>query len=80
MSRKKKVSYYIETIEKDDYVKYTGCSKEQVRWGNNDTPYMLIVGRTYTISWVEVHSQHTKVSIKGVDDNMKFNSVHFCHV
>lgn len=63
-----------------DRVKYLGYTKEQVRWGNNDTPYMLIVGRTYTISWVEVHSQHTKVSIKGVDNNMKFNSVHFCHV
>ena len=43
MSRKKKVSYYIETIEKDDYVKYTGCSKSQVRWGNNDDPEPFLV-------------------------------------
>lgn len=49
---------------------------EQVNWGNNDVPYMLIRGRIYTIDAVEVHRQHTKVKIKGVEGN--FNSVHFC--
>ena len=60
-----------------DTVTFNGWCKEQVRWGNNDTPYMLIVGRQYTITGVEPHRSHTKVTIKGVDSSMKFNSVHF---
>ena len=58
-----------------DTVTYNGWIEEQVRWGNNDTPSMLIVGRQYTIDYVEQHSQHTKVGIKGVIG--RFNSVHF---
>jgi len=60
-----------------DKVLYIGCSKEQINWGNNDTPYMLILGREYIISNVKVHSQHTKVQIQGVDENFWFNSVCF---
>ena len=63
--------------EVGDKVTYNGWTKEQVRWGNNDTPYMLIVGRDYTITAVERHRSHTKVCIKGVDESLKFNSVHF---
>ena len=63
--------------EVNDKVIFNGWTKEQVRWGSNDTPYMLIIGRTYTITDVEVHKYHTKVCIKGVDGNLKFNSVHF---
>ena len=63
--------------EVGDTVTYNGWSKEQVRWGNNDTPYMLIIGRQYTITAVEPHRSHTKVCIKGVDQSLKFNSVHF---
>jgi hypothetical protein len=61
----------------DDIVLYAGCSKEQINWGNNDTPYMLIIGEKYTISNVVVHKQHTKVQIKGVDETLWFNSVCF---
>jgi len=60
-----------------DIVLYAGCSKEQINWGNNDTPYMLIIGEKYTISNVVVHKQHTKVQIKGVDETLWFNSVCF---
>ena len=58
-----------------DNVRFLGWTKEQVNWGNNDIPYMLIRDRVYTISDVDIHSQHTKVQIKGVLG--KFNSVHF---
>ena len=64
------------SIRIGDNVVYNGYTKEQVAWGNNDTPYMLILGRVYTIDGVDVHKHHTKVSIKGVH-NMWFNSVHF---
>ena len=58
-----------------DNVRFLGWTKEQVNWGNNDTPYMLIRDRVYTITDVDIRSQHTKVQIKGVLG--KFNSVHF---
>lgn len=58
-----------------DKVKFIGCSKEQIAWGSNDSPHMLVVGEKYTIEMVEVHSQHTKISLKGVIG--KFNSVCF---
>ena len=60
-----------------DVVRFIGWTEEQVKWGNNDTPYMLIVDKTYVIESVETHSYHTKVTIQGVDSKMKFNSVHF---
>ena len=63
--------------EVGDTVTYNGFKQEQVKWGNNDTPYMLIVGRQYTITAVETHKQHTKVGIKGVEESLRFNSVHF---
>ena len=64
------------SIRIGDNVVYNGYTKEQVAWGNNDTPYMLILGRIYTIDGVDEHKQQTKVSIKGVH-NMWFNLVHF---
>lgn len=57
-----------------DHVQFIGCTKEQQLWGNNDFP-PCIVGRFYTVTDVEVHSQHTKVSLKGMVG--KFNSVCF---
>lgn len=63
--------------EVGDTVTYNGFKEEQVKWGNNDTPYMLIVGRQYTITAVEKHRHHTKVGIKGVEESLRFNSVHF---
>ena len=58
-----------------DRVKFIGCDKDQIAWGNNDDPYMLILDRIYTVEYVEVHSQHTKISLKGIIG--KFNSVCF---
>ena len=63
--------------EVGDRVRYNGYSLEQVKWGNNDVPYMLIVNRLYTITKVERHRSHTKVAVKGVDESLRFNSVHF---
>ena len=65
----------MESIRVGDNVRYLGWTKEQVAWGNNDTPYMLIRDRIYVITDVDVHRQHTKVQLKGILG--KFNSVHF---
>ena len=60
-------------------VKFIGCSKEQIQWGNNDDPSSILdVGKTYTISKIEVHTQHTKISVQGVIG--RFNSVCFASV
>jgi len=51
-------------MEKNNVVEYTGCSQEQIRWGNNDDPTLsLVVGKEYTIEKVDVHSQHTKIKL-----------------
>tara|TARA_B100001142_G_C14006888_1_gene528825 strand:+ start:271 stop:492 length:222 start_codon:yes stop_codon:yes gene_type:complete len=62
------------TLHANDKVKFLGCTVEQQRWGNNDFP-PCIVGRIYTVTAVEVRSQHTKVSLEGIVG--KFNSVSF---
>lgn len=62
------------TLQPNDKVRFLGCTIEQQQWGNNDFP-PCIVGRIYTVTDVEVHSQHTKVSLKGMVG--KFNSVCF---
>jgi len=59
-----------------DIVRFLGCSSEQIRWGSNDDPTgILIVGDKYFVEKVNVHSQHTKVELRGVKG--KFNSVCF---
>ena len=51
-------------MKKNDTVEYTGCSDEQVKWGNNDDPRsLLIVGKEYRIEKVDVHKQHTKIKL-----------------
>ena len=51
-------------MEKNNIVEYIGCSKEQIRWGNNNDPTLsLVVGKDYTIEKVDVHSQHTKIKL-----------------
>ena len=51
-------------MKKNDTVEYTGCSDEQVKWGNNDDPRsFLIVGKHYEIEKVDVRSQHTKIKL-----------------
>ena len=64
-------------IEPGDVVEYIGCSKEQIRWGNNDDPdqSFLIVGREYIVDGVEVRSQHTKLTV--LNKSGRFNSVCF---
>jgi len=59
-----------------DSVKFIGCSKEQIAWGNNDDPNTtLVINKVYKISKVDIHSQHTKISLEGILG--KFNSVCF---
>ena len=59
-----------------DVVEYIGCSEEQIRWRNNDDPRsFLIVGKEYTIEYVEVHSYHTKIKLQHIMG--MFNSVCF---
>ena len=53
-------------MKKNDTVKYIGCTKEQILWGNNDDPRnLLFIGEKYMIEKVDVHSQHTKVKLYG---------------
>ncbi len=57
-------------------VKYIGCTQDQINWGNNDDPRgILIEGYKYYVEKVEVHSQHTKLHLRGI--RAKFNSVCF---
>lgn len=66
----------IPRIHDGDRVKYIGCCKEQVKWGNNDNPDDILErGESYTVERTEVHTAHTKISIKGY--NGKFNSICF---
>lgn len=66
----------MEGLRKGDKVKFLGCSEEQINWGNNDNPNkLLFVGDKYIVEKVEVHSQHTKLTLRGVSG--KFNSVCF---
>jgi len=59
-----------------DSVKFVGCSKEQIAWGNNDDPNTtLVINKVYTVSEVNIHSQHTKISLNGIVG--RFNSVCF---
>jgi hypothetical protein len=59
-----------------DHVRFLGCSNEQINWGTNDNPNkILFVGDIYYVEHVYVHSQHTKIELRGVWG--KFNSVCF---
>ena len=63
-------------IKVGDQVKFIGCTKEQIQWGNNDDPNSsLCLGHFYYVGCVEIHSQHTKLELKGI--NGRFNSVCF---
>ena len=66
----------MDRIRAGDTVKFIGCSSEQVAWGNNDDPNgMLFLGDKFHVEHVHVHSQHTKIELRGVRG--KFNSVCF---
>lgn len=59
-----------------DRVKFIGCSKDQINWGNNDDPNLeLQINEVYEVENVEVHSQHTKLTLVGISG--RFNSVCF---
>ena len=69
----------MENFKHGDKAIYIGCTQEQINWGNNDDPNkILIEGAVYYIEKVEVHSQHTKLTLRGVYG--KFNSVCFSKV
>lgn len=58
-------------------VDFLGAVQAQVDWGANDDPRPhLNEGQMYEISYVEVHSWHTKISLIGFD-GLKFNSASF---
>jgi len=66
----------MEGLRKGDKVKFLGCSPEHINWGSNDDPNkLLFVGDKYIIEKVEIHSQHTKLTFRGVSG--RFNSVCF---
>ncbi len=66
----------IPKIHDDDKVKYIGYCRDQVKWGNNDNPDdVLARGQEYIVEQTEVHTAHTKISIKGYKG--KFNSICF---
>lgn len=63
-------------FKKNDKVVYIGCSQEQISWGSNDDPRLILIeGNEYEIGIVDVHSQHTKLTLKGISG--RFNSVCF---
>ena len=58
-------------------VKYIGASDQQVSWGANDDPRKYLTeGDVYEVSYVEIHTWHTKISLKGYE-TLRFNSVSF---
>jgi hypothetical protein len=69
----------VENFNLNDRVIYLGCTDEQVNWGNNDDPRKILVeGAVYYIKDVEVHSQHTKLTLHNICG--KFNSVCFSKI
>jgi hypothetical protein len=72
----RKVNYPIRKIREGDYVKFSGCTREQINWGNNTDPNELLIhGGIYFVEQVIVKSSHTKLILRGVEG--KFNSVCF---
>jgi hypothetical protein len=66
----------MENFRAGDKVIYLGCTEDQTNWASNDDPTkVLIKGYTYYIEKVEVHSWHTKLTLRNVRG--KFNSVCF---
>ena len=62
-------------IRVGDEVTFVGGTKEQRNWGGCDPAYHLNEGVTYTVTNVEVKSQHTRIELKGLQGC--FNSVLF---
>lgn len=63
-----------------DKVIFLGSTDTQMQWGNHDDAMRyLTVNEAYTITRIEVHSWHTKLFLKGIE-NRCFNSVCFKEV
>lgn len=62
-------------IRVNDTVKFIGGTKEQRNWGGANPAYHLIVDCKYTVTSVDVRSQHTRIEVKGIQG--AFNSVLF---
>lgn len=62
-------------IRVGDEVTFVGGTKEQRNWGGCDPAHHLNEGVTYTVTNVEVKSQHTRIELKGLQGC--FNSVLF---
>jgi hypothetical protein len=74
----KKIRYStsFENIRVGDFVKFIGCTREQINWGNNSDPEnLLMVNGVYYVQDMIVKSSHTKLILRGVEG--KFNSVCF---
>tara|TARA_R110002012_G_scaffold169336_2_gene333226 strand:- start:514 stop:795 length:282 start_codon:yes stop_codon:yes gene_type:complete len=71
---------YTPQFKPGDVVEFTGQTKEQRLWGNNDDAYAsdLIVGRHYVVDGVFPHHWHTKLSLRHTTGS--FNSVCFALV
>ena len=67
---RKKGKIYVQ-----DEVIFVGGTKEQRNWGGCDPGHHLDEGVTYTVTNVEVKSQHTRIELKGLQGC--FNSVLF---
>jgi hypothetical protein len=66
----------MENFRAGETVRFIGCDKDQIAWGNNTDPTgILIVDDKYYVEKVEVRSQHTKLTLRGVSG--RFNSVCF---
>jgi hypothetical protein len=66
----------MENFKVGKLVRYIGCTQDQINWGNNDDPRgILIEGDKYYVEKIEVHSQHTKLTLRGICG--RFNSVSF---
>jgi hypothetical protein len=66
----------MESFRAGDYVRFLGCSKEQIADGKNDDPNpLLFIGDKYYVEKVEIRSEHTRLTLRGVSG--KFNSVCF---
>lgn len=63
-------------FKEGDKVRFTDATDDQVNWGNNDDPRLLLDTETiYIVEKVEVHRFHTKLYLVGI--NGKFNDVSF---
>lgn len=61
-------------------VRFLGASDDQVRFGGGDDPRpLLTVGEVYAVKSVDVHSWHTRITLRQFPSKW-FNSVCFENV